>query len=205
MAFSACVSFRRRVRQCRVVLCISLFSQLAVSAPMASGQSVPPRPLGPDLPVFRPGGDSPEPTALTLENPNGQVTLRDALALALLQSPELASFAWELRAREARILQAGRPPNLEVEQPAGCARRQGKRKEVHIRLLPSAVQRPDPVQEPLEEVVPRLAARLRAGPPVLPPWPTHLSSPFAICASASGRTVSCTASVSSCGRANSSA
>jgi len=111
MAFSAWVPFRRRVRQCRVVLCISLFSQLAVSAPVASGQSVPPRPLGADLPVFRPGGDSPEPAAPTLENPNGRVTLRDALALALLQSPELASFAWELRAREARILQAGRPPN----------------------------------------------------------------------------------------------
>ncbi|MBA3642269.1 MAG: TolC family protein, partial [Acidobacteria bacterium] len=63
------------------------------------------------MPVFRPGGDGREPAAPTLENPVGQITLRDSLALALLQSPELASFAWELRAREARILQAGRPPN----------------------------------------------------------------------------------------------
>jgi len=63
------------------------------------------------LPVFRPGGDSPEASAPTRENPSGQVTLRDSLALALLQSPELAAFAWELRAREARILQAARPPN----------------------------------------------------------------------------------------------
>ena len=31
----------------------------------------------------------------------------DALSLALLQNPELASFAWETRAREARALQAG--------------------------------------------------------------------------------------------------
>ena len=39
------------------------------------------------------------------------LSLRDAVSLTLLHSPELAAFAWEVRAREARILQAGRPPN----------------------------------------------------------------------------------------------
>lgn len=49
--------------------------------------------------------------APTFENPTGAISLRDVIALALLHSPDLAAFAWETRAREARILQAGRPPN----------------------------------------------------------------------------------------------
>ena len=78
----------------------------------AAAQAVSPRPLGADLPVFRfgaaaPGASEPRPFA----NPTGQLTLRDALALALLQSPRLAAYAWEVRARESRILQAGRFPN----------------------------------------------------------------------------------------------
>lgn len=37
--------------------------------------------------------------------------MTDAVSLALRQSPELATFAWEMRAREAAILQANRKPN----------------------------------------------------------------------------------------------
>jgi cobalt-zinc-cadmium efflux system outer membrane protein len=43
------------------------------------------------------------------------LTLPQALALALLQNPELASVAWEVRAGEARTLQAGLVPNPEFE------------------------------------------------------------------------------------------
>lgn len=43
--------------------------------------------------------------------PTDSVSLRSAVALALLHSPELAAFAWETRAREARVIQAGRLPN----------------------------------------------------------------------------------------------
>ena len=46
-----------------------------------------------------------------LIEPRDSVFLRDAVALALLNSPDLAAFAWELRAREARLVQAGRLPN----------------------------------------------------------------------------------------------
>lgn len=82
------------------------------SVSFALGQAVAPRPLGSDLPVYRPSdNESGRANPRTLENPTGRISLRDALALALMQSPELATFAWELRAREARILQAGRPPN----------------------------------------------------------------------------------------------
>jgi len=55
--------------------------------------------------------------------PEGTITLRDALAAALLRNPDLASFSWEIRVREARALQAGLRPNpelaLEVENVAG--------------------------------------------------------------------------------------
>lgn len=94
---------------------LALAFALAVSG--CAAQHVPatviePRPLGRDLPIFVPppiGGSPETPPAEML--PGGALTLRDALAQALLHNPGLAAFAWEVRAREARILQAGRPPN----------------------------------------------------------------------------------------------
>lgn len=76
----------------------------------AAAQSVVPRPLGAGLIVNRPVSADPE-SARAPEDPTGLITLRDALALALRQSPELASFAWEARARGSLVIQAGRPPN----------------------------------------------------------------------------------------------
>ena len=74
--------------------------------------TVPPRPLGRDVPVYIPSpADRGRPAGPVFAAPTDSVSLRDAVALALLHSPELAAFAWETRAREARILQAGRPPN----------------------------------------------------------------------------------------------
>jgi len=49
-----------------------------------------------------------------MKEPSGALTLRDALALALTENPELAPFAWQERANEARILQAGLRPNPEL-------------------------------------------------------------------------------------------
>lgn len=46
--------------------------------------------------------------------PNGVVTLRQAIALALTQNPELAAFSQEVRAAEARALQESLPPNPEA-------------------------------------------------------------------------------------------
>lgn len=90
-----------------------------------------PRPLGHDLPVFRPPLQ-PSETAAGLPRaaqPIGVLGLRQALALALLYNPELASFAWEVRAGEARALQAGLLPNpeleLEIENVAGSRERRG--------------------------------------------------------------------------------
>jgi len=47
--------------------------------------------------------------------PEGVLTLPDALALALEKSPQLAAFSWDIRAAEARILQARLRPNPELE------------------------------------------------------------------------------------------
>ncbi len=70
-----------------------------------------PRPLGAGLVVSLPPTDAAAPPPGAAENPTGPITLRDALALAMRQSPELASVAWEVRARESAAIQAGRPPN----------------------------------------------------------------------------------------------
>ncbi|MFL5255676.1 MAG: TolC family protein [Rhodopila sp.] len=68
----------------------------------------------PPVSVSSPG---PQPVATTARTPEpvGSLTLQQALSLALLGSPELAPYAIEIRAAEARILQADRPPNPDVE------------------------------------------------------------------------------------------
>lgn len=102
---------------------------LAPARPARGQDAVPRGPLGRDIPVYAPAaGDLPGREAPPLQNPAGTVTLRDAVTLALLQSPGLAAFAWETRAREARILQAGRPPNPVVSvlfEDAGARRLAG--------------------------------------------------------------------------------
>jgi cobalt-zinc-cadmium efflux system outer membrane protein len=63
------------------------------------------------------------------EPPQAGLTLRDALALALERSPDLASFSWEVRAKEARALQVGLLPNptfsAEVENIGGSGPKNG--------------------------------------------------------------------------------
>lgn len=56
--------------------------------------------------------------------PTGVLTLREALAAAILGNPQLASAAWEIRAAAARTLQASLSPNpelgFEVEEFGGA-------------------------------------------------------------------------------------
>jgi cobalt-zinc-cadmium efflux system outer membrane protein len=84
-------------------------------APTAPSFEAPePRPLGRDLPgssVIR-EDQVPEPTAFA--EPAGGLTLRDALVAALTNSPELAAYSWEARAKEAEALQAGVRPNPQL-------------------------------------------------------------------------------------------
>lgn len=81
---------------------------------------VPPRALGRNVPVYLQSlSDTGRRNAAAVTPPTDSVSLRDAIALALLHNPELAAFAWETRAREARFLHEGRLPNpilgVEVE------------------------------------------------------------------------------------------
>ena len=49
-----------------------------------------------------------------IEEPSGALTLRQALALALARSPELATVSYDIRIAEARVLQAKLRPNPEL-------------------------------------------------------------------------------------------
>jgi cobalt-zinc-cadmium efflux system outer membrane protein len=65
----------------------------------------------------------------TISEPSGIVTLAQAQGYALMHSPRLQSFAWELRVAEARRLQAGVRPNpeigLDVENGPGTGEMRG--------------------------------------------------------------------------------
>ncbi len=70
-----------------------------------------------------------KPDDTDVDEPKGVVTYRDALALALVRHPELSVFPYELRAAEARALQAALRPNpeleIEVEEFGGRDERSG--------------------------------------------------------------------------------
>ena len=87
---------------------IILFFVVFLSLPagmMARAEESPsiPPPMGRDLPSFVASAPRQE----IPEEPTGTITLRQALASALMRNPELRAFSWEIRAREAAALQAG--------------------------------------------------------------------------------------------------
>ncbi len=63
------------------------------------------------------------------DDPTGTITLRDAVTLALANSPKLKAFSLDIRAAEARKLQAGLLPNpqieVEIEEFGGTGGRTG--------------------------------------------------------------------------------
>jgi len=67
--------------------------------------------------------------AAEIAEPDGTLTLRGALALTLMNNPELKVFSLEIRAAQARQLQAGLWPNpeleVEVEEVGGTGDRSG--------------------------------------------------------------------------------
>ncbi|MBW8017255.1 MAG: TolC family protein, partial [Planctomycetes bacterium] len=88
--------------------------------------------LGADISTFKApainktGGLPVEATAQTrhFADPAGVINLQQALALALLENPDLKSFSWQVRADQAAQLQASLNPNPElsllVEEFAGA-------------------------------------------------------------------------------------
>ena len=128
-------------RAARGVVSVALIGVVLLgSAHHANAQGpappAPKRPLGQNVPVYQPApGDPERRDAPSLQNPTGEVSLRDAVALALLHHPGLAAFAWETRAREARMLQAGKPPNPTLDvlaEDIGASRRAGSTLEQFV-------------------------------------------------------------------------
>lgn len=97
------------------------------------------RPLGREISVYKATPDSRGASTSAIAEPEGELTLRDALALALMHNPKLAATSWDVRIGEARTLQAGLLPNPEIEfeaeEVAGSGGRQGfDASEMSIRL-----------------------------------------------------------------------
>ncbi len=88
-------------------------------APGSHGNGSRPKPhaLGKEIVSFQPPGQpqATDAVSVRIEEPTGVITLRQALALALMKNPELAVFSWEARAREAQALQARLLPNPELD------------------------------------------------------------------------------------------
>jgi cobalt-zinc-cadmium efflux system outer membrane protein len=116
-----------RVRFATIVLVPAL---VLAGAAGAAGPPAPAtrRPLGADLPAYEARSDDAHATPPVSE-PRGVIGLRDALAAALLANPDLGAAAWDVRAREARALQAGALPNptfdTELEDFGGSGERRG--------------------------------------------------------------------------------
>ena len=72
-------------------------------------------PLGRDLESVRvPTQPTDGPLERAFAEPSGELHLRTALSAGLLHNPQLTSFAWNIRAQEAAVIQAGLYPNPEV-------------------------------------------------------------------------------------------
>ena len=78
-------------------------------------------------PFASPAAEKKKPAPVA-ETSSGRLTLADAIARTLRRSPELAAFAYDERAAEARVLQAGIRPNPEaslVVEDIGATRGRG--------------------------------------------------------------------------------
>ncbi len=116
-----CDSAKRfwRLMMCRKNPWAYLTMLLAVAgcaAPPKDAAWPPRRPLGGDIAAYVPPQKPPaDPTPPEFQEPTGVVDLRTAWSAALMRNPQLRAFSWEVRAAEARVLQASLPPNPDLE------------------------------------------------------------------------------------------
>ena len=74
-----------------------------------------PNTVAADPPAFRAPEDPSDARLEQPAEPTGALSLDDALTLALMGNPELQAVSWQARAGEARVLQAGKIPNPELD------------------------------------------------------------------------------------------
>ncbi|ADJ28549.1 outer membrane efflux protein [Nitrosococcus watsonii C-113] len=103
-----------------ILLLVSLLTSVvgcrAYSPPAESSNSLSSKPAPithspPQTPLIRKFQEASLSTPAKKDEPKGNLTLRQAAALALLKNPTLAAFSQEIRVQEARVLQAGLLPN----------------------------------------------------------------------------------------------
>ncbi|AQT69126.1 Cation efflux system protein CzcC [Anaerohalosphaera lusitana] len=90
-------------------------------------------------------------SAVSFEEPRGELTLARALGLTLVQNPELKSFSLEVRAAQARQLQAGLTPNpeleIEVEEVGGTGESSGFDAAETVIVLSQVIELADKAQK----------------------------------------------------------
>ncbi|MCZ6834859.1 MAG: TolC family protein [Planctomycetota bacterium] len=97
------------------LIALTLLAGGCASGPLDDSAWPAPRPLGQGLESIRPPYSPDEAFEFdSVAEPTGIMSLRDALAAALLRSPNLMADGYEVRAREAEALQAGLMPNPEL-------------------------------------------------------------------------------------------
>ncbi len=112
---------------CKCAVIFTAFTMVGCARSPFEGSSWPtPRPLGQELTATRPDmedavldqGDSPVAALSAPSNPDvestGDLSMRDAMALALLRNPELKRFGLAVRMADAKAMQAGAWSNPEV-------------------------------------------------------------------------------------------
>jgi len=117
----------------RLLLFLMMLFSLGLSGCMERGNKTTlpqPQSLGQEFSTFQPP-EKPMETAEIHEivEPAGTITLRKALALALIHNPELKAYSWDIRISQARELQASLWPNpefdVEVEDVGGSGELSG--------------------------------------------------------------------------------
>ena len=103
----------------RFLLFLLMLFALGLSGCMEQGNETTlpqPKSLGQEFSTYQPPVKPTETIeAPEIVTPTGVITLRKALALALMHNPELKAFSWDVRVSEARQLQAGLWPNPELD------------------------------------------------------------------------------------------
>jgi cobalt-zinc-cadmium efflux system outer membrane protein len=105
--------YRRQV----LLLLFIIFLFIGPITNQGQASEINPRPLAHDLPVYSPAEDQSKMTPVSgpREKLPDDITLRQALSLALMHNPELAASTWDVLSGKARSVQAGLFPNPELE------------------------------------------------------------------------------------------
>jgi cobalt-zinc-cadmium efflux system outer membrane protein len=117
----------------RLLLILIILFALSISGCVQQeNETILPQPqsLGQEFSTFQPLEKPTETIEIPeIVEPTGAITLRKALALALMHNPELKAYSWDIRISQARELQAGLWPNpefgVEVEDVGGSGELSG--------------------------------------------------------------------------------